>query len=115
MPLTRVIRKMLEKDPSRRYSNARDVIDDLIDCHITHAWELLRTPATIETWRCSTGHADYELTVSDRQNRGFEVRVRRDLGAGLRQVHRSPHATLGRARQARRRLLVQLVEGRPLS
>jgi serine/threonine protein kinase len=115
MPLTRVIRKMLDKDPADRYSNARDVIDDLIDCHITHAWGRVPDPETIETWTCSTGQAHYELTVRQRPSGSFEVRVRRDLGAGFRHVHRGPHATIGRALQARRGLLVQLVEGQPIS
>lgn len=114
MSLTRVLRRMLDKDPATRYANARDVIDDLIDCHITHAWHLLADPSTIETWRCSAAEADYELTVRQKQNGRFEVRARRDRGSGLRQVFLDDRDTLARGRQLRRKLLVQVVEGEPI-
>jgi serine/threonine-protein kinase len=114
MSLTRVVRKMLEKDPAQRYANVRDVIDDLIDCHITNSWEQIADPSTIETWRSSAPEGDYELTVKLKRNGRYEVRARRDRGAGLRQVFVDERDTLGRALQLRRRLLVQVVEGRPL-
>jgi eukaryotic-like serine/threonine-protein kinase len=114
MSLTRVLRKMLDKDPARRYTNARDVIDDLIDCHITHAWNQMPDASTVETWRCNAAEGDYELTVKQKRHGGFEVRARRDRGSGLRQVFFDERDTIARARQLRRNLLVQVVEGRPL-
>lgn len=115
MSLTRVIRKMLSKNPINRYSNAREVIDDLIDCGITNSWETVADPGTVETWASSTGHGDFELTVKQDRSQAYEVRVRRNLGAGMRQVHRDVLSTKARALQVRRGLLVRLVEGRPIT
>lgn len=69
-------------------------------------------PATVETWRAGTADGMYELRVIQRPRAGdFEVVVRLDQGAGLRRVFRDLYPTRGRALQARRRLLVRVVEG----
>jgi eukaryotic-like serine/threonine-protein kinase len=112
LSLRNVVRKTLARDPADRYADARRMSEDLGDSGIRNSWTPVVDPATVETWRAETPDGTYELRVTHRARAGdFNLLVRLDQGAGLRQVFRQQYPTRGRALQARRTLLVRLVEG----
>jgi serine/threonine-protein kinase len=112
LSLRNVVLKSLARDPDHRYAEARRMSEELGGCGIRNSWVLGQDPATVETWRAETPDGMYELRVDHRPRADvFDVLVRLDQGSGLRQVFRNRYPSRGRALQARRRLLVRVVEG----
>ena len=107
-----MVRKALARDPAARYADARRMSEELGDCGIQNSWIVIDDPSSLETWQAQTPDGLYELRMVARPRIStVEVVVRLDRGAGLRQVIRQQHPSEGRARQARRTLLVRVVEG----
>jgi eukaryotic-like serine/threonine-protein kinase len=107
-----VVRRAIALDPPDRYADARHMREELGRAAVTNSWTQIADPNTIETWRATAPEGAYELTVTERVRAGdFEVLVRLDQGSGLRQVKRERFPSRARALQARRTLLVQVVQG----
>ena len=86
--------------------------EDLGSTTVVNSWSQVADPKTIETWRATAQEGVYELQVTARPRAGdFEVLLRLDQGAGLRQVKLARFPSQARALQARRTLLVQVVQG----
>lgn len=107
-----IVRKAIALDPADRYASARQMRDDLVASSVANSWAQVADPNTVETWHATAPEGRYELTVAERVRAGdFEVLLRLDQDSGPRQVKRQRFPSKGRALQARRTLLVQVVHG----
>jgi serine/threonine protein kinase len=114
LALTRVVQKALAPNPANRYATAREMITDLTRCRVACGWQRLPPDGALERWGTTLGQATYELTLREIKGGSFEVRMRKDIGSGLRQVSKGRFDRHAAAHLKRRRLLMAVVEGKHL-
>lgn len=115
LSLRRVVDKALAPDPLDRYTDARQMSEALGDCRVRNCWLRADDQSAIEVWRARAKEGQYELRVIFRPRaQDYEVTAKLDQGAGPRTVVSARYGSRALAFQARRGLLVRVVEGKRL-
>ena len=112
--VSRIVERALASDPRLRYGGAREMLADLTRCRADCSWTRCDDSEALEAWRTQTRRGTVGARLLPAKH-GVVLEVKLNRGSGPRRVRPDQLlASEARGREALRRLMRRVVEGREL-